>query len=92
MSPSFNGLKLNQLVQKILHELNSYNREEFISKLGLYNYDFSPDYDKFVYSVVGCSMYSVKDDFPRLKRDSIPMAITKIQYDINLSDLDNYKI
>ena len=92
MSPSFNGLKLNQLVQKLLHKFKSNNREEFISKLGLYNYDFSSDYDKLVYSVVGCSMYIVKDGFPRLKRNEIPMAISKIQYDINLSELDDYKL
>lgn len=92
MSPSFNGLKLNQLVQKILHKLGANYREEFISKLSLYNYDFSPNYDNYVYSVVGCSMYTVKEGFPRLKRNDIPMAINKVQYDINLSDLDDYKL
>lgn len=92
MSPSFNGLKLNQLVQKLLHKMGSANREEFISKLSLYNYDFSPNYDNFVYSVVGCSMYLVKEGFPRLKRSDIPMEINKVQYDINLSELDDYKL
>lgn len=92
MSSSFNGLKLNQLVQKLLHQMGPNEREDFLSKLSLYNYDFSPDYDNFVYSVVGCSTYLVKDGFPRLKRSDIPMEINKVQYDINLSDLDDYKL
>lgn len=92
MSPSFTGLKLNQLVQTLLHVMGAENREEFISKLSLYNYDFSPNYDNFVYSVIGCSTYIVKEDFPRLKREDIPVEINKVQYDINLSELDDYKL
>lgn len=92
MSPSFNGVKLNQLVQKLLHEMGPDERENFISKLSLYNYDFSTIYDAFVYSVVGCSTYVVKESFPRLSRSNIPLTISKVQYDINLSDIDDYKL
>lgn len=92
MSPSFNGLKLNQIVQKLLHQMPPSYREEFINKLSLYNYDFSPKYDDFVYSVVGCSTYEVKDDFPRLNRKSMPTGIDKVQYEINLSDIEDYKL
>ncbi|MCH4183768.1 MAG: PD-(D/E)XK motif protein [Prevotella sp.] len=92
MSPSFNGLKLNQLVQKLLYKMAPSYREEFITKLSLYNYDFSPNYDDFVYSVVGCSTYEVKDNFPRLNRKNIPTGIDKVQYEINLSDIENYKL
>ena len=67
-------------------------REEFINKLSLYNYDFSPNYDDFVYSVVGCSTYEVKDDFPRLSRKNISTGIDKVQYEINLSDIEDYKL
>lgn len=92
MSPTFNGLKLNQLVQKLLHKMGAAYREEFITKLSLYNYDFSPNYDNFVYTVVGCSTYEVKEGFPRLNRKDIPTGIDKVQYDINLSDLEEYKL
>lgn len=92
MSPTFNGLKLNHLVQKLLHKMGSTYREEFITKLSLYNYDFSPNYDNFVYSVVGCSTYAVKDNFPRLSRKNIPSEIDKVQYEINLSDIEEYKL
>lgn len=92
MSPTFNGLKLNQLVQKLLYKMDASYREEFITKLSLYNYDFSPNYDNFVYSVVGCSTYEVKDNFPRLSRKNIPSEIDKVQYEINLSDIEDYKL
>lgn len=92
MSPTFNGLKLNQLVQKLLHKMDASYREEFITKLSLYNYDFSPNYDNFVYSVVVSSTYEVKDNFPRLSRKNIPSEIDKVQYEINLSDIEDYKL
>lgn len=92
MSPTFNGLKLNHLVQKLLYKMGATYREEFITKLSLYNYDFSPNYDNFVYSVVGCSTYVVKENFPRLSRKNIPSEIDKVQYEINLSDIEEYKL
>lgn len=68
------------------------NRETFMSKLGMYEFDFSPEYDKFVFTNVGFSMYTIGVDFPRLCRKNIPIAINKIQYEIFLSELEKYKL
>lgn len=93
MSPSFSGIKLNVLVTNLLSKMGTPdNREEFLSKLSLYNFDFSPDYDNFVYSLIGFSMYVVGDGFPRLSRKDIPVSINKVQYDIMLSEIDEYKL
>lgn len=93
MSPSFSGIKLNTLVTNLLNKMGSPdNRETFLSKLSLYNFDFSPEYDNFVYSLVGFSMYAVGEDFPRLCRKSTPTAINKIQYEIILSEIEEFKI
>ena len=93
MSPTFSGIKLNSLVQNLLNRMgSSQNREVFMSKLSLYNYDFSPEYDNYVFTNVGFSMYCVKDDFPRLSRKTIPNAISKIQYEIFLSEIEGYKL
>lgn len=93
MSPTFSGIKLNTLVQNLMTKMGTaQNRETFMSKLSLYNYDFSPEYDNFVYTNVAFSMYSVSDDFPRLCRKNIPFAITKIQYDIFLTELEEFKL
>ena len=68
------------------------NREIFMSKLSLYDYDFSPEYDNYVFTNVGFSMYNIGDDFPRLCRKNTPNAINKIQYEIFLSELEEYKL
>lgn len=93
MSPSFSGIKLNGLVQNLMTKMGTLsNRETFMSKLSLYNYDFSPEYDNFVYTNVGFSMFRVLEGFPRLCRKNIPNAINKIQYDLFLSELEEYKL
>jgi len=93
MSPSFSGIKLNSLVTSILNKLgNSMLRESFLSKLSLYDFDFSPEYDNFVYSMVGFSMYVVNESFPRLCRKDIPVSISKVQYDLKLSEIDEFKL
>ena len=92
MSPSFNGLKLTSLVNSVLGKLaTSIQREIFMSKLELYEFDFSPEYDNYVYALTDFSMYSVVGDFPRLKRKDVPVPICKIQYDIIISDIEPYK-
>ncbi len=93
MSPSFRGVTLNSLVCSVLNMLgNSIHREAFMSKLSLYNFDFSPEYDNFVYSKVGFSMYKVTETFPRLSRANIPNSISKIQYDLALSEINEFKL
>lgn len=93
MSPSFSGIKLNGLVQSLMAKMKTVqNREIFMSKLSMYDYDFSPEYDNFVFANVGFSMYCIGDDFPRLCRKNTPNAINKIQYEIFLSELEKYKL
>lgn len=93
MSPSFSGVKLNALVKNLLSIMRTPdNREKFLSKLSLYNYDFSPDYDNYVYSLISFSMYAVSAGFPRLSRKDIPVSINRVQYDIVLSEIEDYKL
>lgn len=93
MSPTFSGIKLNMLVQGLMVKMETaHNREALMSKLSMYEFDFSPEYDKFVFTNVGFFMYSVGADFPRLCRKNIPNAINKIQYEIFLSELEEYKL
>ena len=93
MSPTFSGIKLNALVQSLMTKMGTaQNREIFMSKLSLYDYDFSPEYDNYVFTNAGLSMYSIGNDFPRLCRKNTPNAINKIQYEIFLSELEEYKL
>jgi hypothetical protein len=93
MSPSYSGIKLNGLVTKILAILPSNELKEiFLSKLSLFGYDFSTDYDNFVFALQNFRKYAVSENFPRLTRANIPKAIQRIQYDLILAEIENFKI
>ena len=90
MSPSYDGLTLNTIVDGILSKMTSHIQKDlFISKLELYGYDFSPDYNNYVYSLTMETIYLVDESFPRLKRDQVPISITKVQYELALSEIEN---
>ncbi|SDQ04014.1 Putative PD-(D/E)XK family member [Prevotella sp. khp1] len=93
MSPNFNGIKLNQLVSDIISQLeNATQRELFMEKLNLYGFDFSPEYDQWVYSLHDVTMYKVAvGAFPRIVREMIPDAVTKVTYEIIISEIQDFK-
>ncbi len=93
MSPTFRGLRLNQLVNDILSILsNSSQRELFMAKLQLYGFDFSSENDNFVYDFKKKRVYKVDTiSFPKMRRDSLPNAILQVQYDLLLTELETYK-
>lgn len=92
MSPSFDGLKLNAIINEIISLLpTSFVKDLFASKLELFGFDFSPEYDNFVYSNTSRSCYLVNQSFPRLKRSDLPIQIGHVQYDLMLSHLEDFK-
>lgn len=91
MSPSFNGLTLNNLVQQILSLLTPTQKDAFLCKLVEYNYDFASQLDTYVFRLANESCYTVNANFPRLKRSVLPLAITKTKYDIVLTEIEPYK-
>ena len=94
MSPSFNGIKLNALVNEFISTIKSaHHKELFLAKLGLYGFDFSPENDNYVYDLKSVVTYKVvAEDFPRVVRMQLPESIIKVQYDIVLSDIDKFKV
>ena len=83
MSPSFNGVRLNELVAQIMDLIPiAIQRDLLLAKLELYGYDFSPEYDNYVYAVSDCVSYMVHENFPRLVRKDIPVSVSRIQYEI----------
>lgn len=94
MSSSFNGVKLNQVVQKLLNKFGSVStdyKDKFITKLSLYNYDFSNNYDEYVFYVTDRKVFSVKEGFPRIKRKDLPIEICNLQYELSLQTLTKYQ-
>lgn len=93
MSPSFNGVRLNELVAQIMDLIPiAIQRDLLLAKLELYGYDFSPEYDNYVYAVSDCFSYKVHENFPRLVRKDIPVSVSRIQYEIILSEIEDFKM
>ena len=94
MSPSYEGIKLNQLVNNIIALLaNSVQRETFMAKLQLFNFDFSNEYDAIVFALRNRNMYRVDtENFPRLHKTMLPEAISRAQYDLLLAEIELFKL
>ena len=94
MSPSFDGIKLNQLANNIIASLQSASqREVFIDKLQLFGFDFSNEYDNLVFALRGEHKYKVEtNSFPRIHRGMLPDAIARVQYDLLLTEIEPFKL
>ena len=92
MSSSFNGTKLNDIVNSIIQMLGVHQREVFLNKLSGFGYDFSPEYNNYVYSLSSFEEYKETNSFPRLKREYIPLSISHVQYDLNRAELESFKM
>ena len=94
MSPSFEGIRLNHLANNIIAMLvNSSQRESFMAKLQLYGFDFSNENDNLVFAKRCEHMYRVDmKHFPRIHRDILPNAITRVQYELLLTEIESFKL
>lgn len=92
MSPGYEGVKLSSLANEIMTLIsNDFYKDMFARKLMSYGFDWSSDYDNFVYSQSSFAKYIVTKDFPRISRNSIALPIIKVQYELILSTIDKYK-
>jgi len=92
MGPTFNGIKLNELVNELISVIrNDFYKDMFFTKLELYGFDGASDYDNNSFSQTAFTRYTVNEEFPRVKRDMLPASIVKVQYDIILSDIERFK-
>lgn len=94
MSPSFEGIRINQLVNNIIALLvNVSQRETFMAKLQLFGFDFSDENDNLVFALRNQYMYKVDyENFPRLHRALVPEAITRVQYELLLTEIEPFKL
>lgn len=92
MSPTYNGITLNELVDEIISILGAaYLRELFNDKLTMYKFNFGSEKGSDVYMCRGKTVYKVDNkDFPLIHRSLIPRSIAKVQYDILLSDISHF--
>ncbi len=94
MSPSFEGIRLNQLVNNIIVLLvNPHQRETFMAKLQLYGFEFTNENDNLVFALRNQYKYRVdNENFPRLHRTLLPEAIIRAQYELLLTEIEPFKL
>lgn len=93
MSPEFDGVSLNKLVSEVSNLITIVSDKDiFFQKLQKAGYDFSPQYDNFVYEIKLQTKYEVRTGFPILERDKIHKSIVKASYEISTIDLTDYII
>ena len=93
MSPAYAGVNLNKLASEILKKLDSDEHKDiFINKLVDSGFSFEAIYNEYVYEVSDADRYLVDASFPRLVTDDVNEAIVKVQYELLLSYVQQYKI
>lgn len=92
MSPGYEGIKLSSLANEIMTLIsNDFYKEMFAGKLMSSGFNWSSDYDNFVYSQSSFAKYLVSDGFPRIMRNNIALPIIKVQYELILSNIEQFK-
>lgn len=92
MSPSFNGVSLNKLVNEIFESLSlDSDKDIFVGKLQQAGYVFNEHYDDFVYEVSSMEKFVVNDEFPKIKKETIMEGIGSIKYEILLGYIEKFK-
>lgn len=93
MSAEYNGITLNKLVLEILKMFSSQeDKDLFMTKVSIQGYEYNNYYDDFVFELSSKTRYVVNKDFPKLTSADVPRAITKVSYDILLTEIMPYII
>lgn len=87
-----NAFSLRSLVMSISKILAcaSGNIEKYTDKLNCAGYVDLPAYDEQKFFFSDESRFKVSDDFPKLKRIKLPIAVTKIEYNLNIPSLQKW--
>lgn len=89
-APAHTGsFSLSDLVHRILLIIKDYPWavDLFIEKLNYIGYIDQPIYNEQKYLFLSKQCYTVVNDFPRLKRKNLPIAVVNVSYDLNLPSI-----
>ena len=91
MSPTFNGLSLNNFIAQIKEQIIDEDTLDILeNKLLQAGYIYSLSYDDFVFCLMGNNVYDVNENFPRIKRENIPSEIVSVKYEIFISSIEKF--
>ena len=86
-------IKLNDYIIKIKsHFSNDSQLNIFNEKLDERKYFYTPEYDKYVYSIKSIDHYGVTEKFPRLKGNDLPNSIARASYELYIRKIEDFKI
>ncbi len=79
------GKSLNEYVEETRRSLPLDQYSVFDERLLTAGYAQDPYYDEMEFQVGEAKAYKVEGDFPKLTEDSLPTAIGRVRYDVDLS-------
>ena len=92
MAEEFDGIKLNNVIESLLSCIPAiHDKDVLLCKLREAKYSYDKRYDEFVYSLRAIDTYRVDNNFPRIRRSSIPNAIAKASFDLNIAQIIPFK-
>lgn len=87
-----NSINLNQAVISVTEEIADPEiLDLFRDRLSNLGYIPSEEYDAYTFEYKGRRMYAVRDDFPRITRQMVPLPIGNVSYSILLDGINNFK-
>ena len=85
------GVSLNSMVSQIRKKLKDTNLEDtFEESLEASSYIDIPEYDVPCFSVSEIRTYLIKQGFPRITPDVLPLGIKEVSYKITFSSISEY--
>lgn len=85
------GVSLNSMVSQVRKKLKDTNLEDtFEESLEASSYIDIPEYDVPCFSVSEIRTYVIKQDFPRITPDTLPLGIKEVSYKITFSSISEY--
>jgi hypothetical protein len=91
-SGTANNITINSIVDNFKELLNPRQLLDFDEKLRKANYIKDDRYGDYNFIFIRLDEYTVSDNFPRITSDLLPVGVTKANYEIDISAIQQYKI
>lgn len=83
-------ITINKMVDDVKSLLNENQTADFDEKMRRAKFIPDEKYDDFVYRFIDETFYVVNGDFPRITKKTLPLGITKANYEIDISSIERF--
>ena len=89
---SAQAITLNSLVLNVIDLIEDPDdMDSFRKKLASIGYTIDPEYDNYSFNTKGIQNYKVSNDFPRIRRNDLSVAIGNAKYTIMIDGINSFK-